>query len=262
MPKPKVPAEVVAIIKESIQASPRKSRKVRFHNLRAKFGWQQWTAQRKELVTGLLKEQGILAQPPVADAGLDDWIQLSMPIIPDPGSKEPISPPDEKVFRQIMGAHLGPEREVELHFVTRLFHALDYDDDQEAAGFGFILHEGVSKKHVEADFIYFVDEDHSLAGKPLVLVEAKSSGHKLDAATEQARSYANALKPMYYAVTNGDVFTLWNYQGPIPDVKVLEFKRTEVQERFDEIYQVLNCETVAKAYDAKLKKWGELQHSE
>jgi hypothetical protein len=58
------------------------------------------------------------------------------------------------------------------------------------------------------------------------------------------------------------VFTLWNYQGPIPDVKVLEFKRTEVQERFDEIYRVLNCETVTKAYDAKLKKWSEMQHAE
>jgi type I site-specific restriction endonuclease len=93
-------------------------------------------------------------------------------------------------------------------------------------------------------------------------VEAKSSGHKLDAATEQARSYANALKPMYYAVTNGDVFTLWNYQGAIPDVKVLEFKRSEVQDRFDEIYRILNCETVAKAYNVKLKRWSELQHGE
>src|ERR1700735_3368030 len=98
MPKPKAPAEVVAIIKESIQASPRKSRKVRFHNLRAKFGWQSWTAQRKELVAGLLKEQGILAQPPVGEAGLDDWIQLSMPIISDPGTKDPLPPPDEKFF--------------------------------------------------------------------------------------------------------------------------------------------------------------------
>jgi hypothetical protein len=61
--KPKDPSEVVDIIKESIEASLRKSRKVRFHNLRAKFGWQSWTVQRKELVAGLLKEQGILAQP-------------------------------------------------------------------------------------------------------------------------------------------------------------------------------------------------------
>jgi hypothetical protein len=144
--KPKDPAEVVAIIKESIEASPRKSRRVRFHNLRAKFGWQSWTVQRKELVARLLEEQDILAQPPLAEAGPDDWVQLSMPIISDPDTKDPISPPDDKFFAKLMGAHLGPEREVELHFVARLFHALDYDDEQEAAGFGFSLHEGVSKK--------------------------------------------------------------------------------------------------------------------
>ena len=261
MPKPKDLAEVIATIKESIEASPRKSRKVRFHNLRDKFGWQSWTAQRKELVAALLKERDILAQPPIAEAGLDDWIQLSMPIISDLGTKDPIAPPGDKFFAKLMAAHLGPEREVELHFVTKLFHALDYEDEQEAAGFGFILHEGVSKKHVEADFIYFDDEERFPKGKPLVLVEAKSSGHKLDAATEQARSYANTIKPMYYAVTNGDLFTLWNYQGPIPDVKVLEFKRSEVQARFDEIYRVLNHETVAKEYDVKLKKWHELGHA-
>ena len=146
--------------------------------------------------------------------------------------------------------------------MTRLCHVLDYEDDHEAGGFGFTLHEGVSKKRFEADYIYFADEERFPGGKPLVLVEAKSSGHRLDAATEQARSYANALKPMYYAVTNGDAFILWNYQGAIPDVKVLEFTRSELRDRFDEIYRVLNCETVAKAYDAKLMKWSELQRAE
>jgi hypothetical protein len=79
--KPKDPLEVVTTIRESIEASPRKSRKVLFHNLRGKFGWQVWTVQRRELVTQLLKDQEILAQPSIADAGSDDWIMLSMPII-------------------------------------------------------------------------------------------------------------------------------------------------------------------------------------
>ena len=68
MSKPKDLLEIVATIRESIEASPRKSRKVRFHNLRSKFGWQAWTAQRKELVAQLLKDAEILAQPPIADA--------------------------------------------------------------------------------------------------------------------------------------------------------------------------------------------------
>jgi hypothetical protein len=258
MSKPKDPIEIVATIRDSIEASPKKSRKVRFHNLRSQFGWQAWTTPRKDLVAQLLKDQGILAQPPLADAGLDDWIMLSMPIITEPGIKDPVSPPDDDFFHRLMSVHLGPEREVELHYVTRLFHALDYDDINEAAGFGFLLHEGVSHKRVEADFVYFADEDHSPQGAPLVLVEAKSAGHKLDAAIEQARSYAHVLRPMYYVVSNGDVFMLWNYQGAIPDVKELEFRREEVQDRFDEIYRFLNCETVTRARIEKIRRLSEL----
>lgn len=120
MPKPKDPLEVVATIRESIEASPRKSRKVLFHNLRGKFGWQVWTVRRRELVTQLLKDREILAQPSIADAGLDDWIMLSMPIIINPDPKDPVSPPDDKSFYRLMSAHLGSERKVEVKYVTRL----------------------------------------------------------------------------------------------------------------------------------------------
>jgi len=254
MSKSKDPVEVVATIRESIEASPRKSRKVRFHNLRGKFGWQAWTAQRKELVTQLLKEQEILAQPPITDVGLNDWIMLSMPIITNPDTKNPTSRPDDDFFHRLMSVPLGTEREVELHYVTRLFHALDYDDTHEAPGFGFLLYEGVSHKRVEADFVYFVDDDHSMQGTPLVLVEVKSAGHRLDTAIEQAKSYANTLKPMYYVVTNGDTFMVWNYQGAIPDIKELEFRREELQDRFDEIYRLLNPETVTEARIEKFRR--------
>jgi Type I restriction enzyme R protein N terminus (HSDR_N) len=256
--KPKDPAEVVATIRESIEASPRKARKVRFHNLRSKFGWQAWTTARKELVAKLLEDLDILVQPLLKDAGLDDWIMLSMPIIPSPDPDGPVSRPDEELLHRLMTVSLGAEREVELKYVTRLFHALDYDDLNEAPGFGFLLHEGVDKKRVEADFVYFADDDHSLQGTPLILVEAKSAGHKLDGAIEQARSYANVLKPMYYVVTNGDELMVWNYQGAIPDVMALQFKRDELQDRFDEIYRILNCETVYKARAEKIRRLSEL----
>jgi len=247
--QPKNPLEIVATIRESIEVSPRNSRKVLFHNLRGRFGWQVWTAQRRELVTRLLKDQDILAQPSIADAWLDDWIMLSMPIIInlDPKDPDPAYAPDDKLFYRLMSAHLGSEREVEMKYVTRLFNAFDYDDINEADGFGFLLHEGISRKRVAADFVYFADGDHSPKGTPLVLVEAKSAGHKLADAIEQARSYASVLKPMYYVVTDGDVSMVWNYQGVIPDVKVLEFRREELRDRFDEIYRLLNCETVTKA---------------
>jgi hypothetical protein len=255
MPKPKDPVEVVDIMKDSIEVSPRKSRRVRFYTLRSLFGWQAWTAQRKELVTQLLKERGILPQPPLADAGLDDWIMLSMPVLTETTSKDPDPRPEDKWFHHLMSVDLGSEREVEVHFASPLFHKLDYDDMHEAAGFGFLLYEGGSRKRVEADFVYFADADHSKQGTPLVLVETKSAGHKLDAAIEQARSYANSLRPAYYMVTNGELLTVWNYQGAIPDVKMLEITREELQDRFDELYRLLNRETVIKARRDKIARW-------
>jgi Type I restriction enzyme R protein N terminus (HSDR_N) len=259
MPKPKDPNEVIADIKGSIEVSSRKSRRVRFHNLRSLFGWQAWTAQHKELVAQLLRDQKILAQPSLEDAKLDDWIILSMPVLPEEtASKDPDPRPDDKWFRHLMSVGLGSEREVELHFVSPIFHRLDYDDAHEAAGYGFLLHEGSSHKHVEADFVYFADTDHSKQGAPLVLVEAKSAGHKLEFAIEQARSYAQPLNPAYYVVTNAEVFMVWNYQGPIPDVKVLEFRREELEDRFDDLYHKLNRKTVIKVRKEKIRRWSEL----
>jgi hypothetical protein len=185
-------------------------------------------------------------------------MMLSMPVIPSPDPEGPVSRPDDELLDRMMTVSLGAEREIELKFVTRLFHALDYDDINESPGFGFLLHEGVSKKRVEADFVYSADDNHSLQGTPLVLVEAKSAGHKLDSAIEQARSYANVLRPMYYVVTNGDELMEWNYQGAIPDVMTLKFKRSELKERFDEIYRLLNCETVYEARAEKFRRLSEL----
>lgn len=261
MPKPKDPVEVADIMKDSIEVSPRKSRRVRFYTLRSLFGWQAWTAQRKELVTQLLKERGILPQPLLADAELDNWIMLSIPVLTETTSKDPDPWPEDKWFHHLMSVDLGSEREVEVHFASPLFHKLDYDDIHEAAGFGFLLYEGGSRKRVEADLVYFADADHSKQGTPLVLIEAKSAGHKLDTAVEQARSYANSLKPVYYVVTNGDLFMVWNYQGAIPDVKMLEFRREELRDRFDDLYRLLNRETVIKTRIERIARFSDAAQS-
>jgi hypothetical protein len=169
MPKPNDPGEVVASIKGSIEVSPRKSRRVRCHTLRSLFGWQAWTAQRKDLVARLLDEQGILPQPTLANAGPDDWIMLSMPVPPVVGTEGPDPWPDDKWFGHLMTVSLSSEREVEVHFASPLFHQLHYEDLHEAAGLGFILYEGSSHKRVEADLVYFADADHSPEqGTPLV----------------------------------------------------------------------------------------------
>src|ERR1022692_2097892 len=52
--KKKDPEDVVASIQRSIEVSPKGSRRVRCHSLRALFGFQAWTAQRKDFVAALL----------------------------------------------------------------------------------------------------------------------------------------------------------------------------------------------------------------
>jgi hypothetical protein len=63
------------------------------------------------------------------------------------------------------------------------------------------------------------------------------------------------VKPAYYVTTNGDAVVVYNYQGgAIPDVKVLDFKRSDLDSRFDDLYRVLNPKAAAEARQAKIDK--------
>jgi hypothetical protein len=189
MAKPKDPEDVAASIQRSIEVSPKGSRRVRCHRLRALFGFQAWTAQRKELVASLLESRGIRAQPPITEAGLHDWIVLSLPVMPPPDDSRPDPRPAEEWFDHLMSVHLDSEREVEMYFASPLFHGLGYTSEHEAAGFRFDMWEGVTRRRVEADLVYFQDDHHSLAdGVPLILVEAKGADQA--PTPEQAKSGA------------------------------------------------------------------------
>jgi Type I restriction enzyme R protein N terminus (HSDR_N) len=256
MSKTKDPEDVVASIRRSIEVSPKGSRRVRCHSLRALFGFQAWTAQRKDLVAGLLAARGIRSQPPLGDAGLSDWIVLSLPVMPEPDDSTPDPRPSEDWFEHLMSVQLDSEREVEMHFASPLFHGLGYTYEHEAAGFRFDMWEGVSRRRIEADLVYFANDHHSLTdGLPLVLVEVKGVGQPADAGTGQAKSYAYWLKPAYYVTTNGAAIVVYNYQGgAVPDVKVLDINRSDLRERFDDLYRTLNPTAAAEARQAKIDK--------
>lgn len=68
------------------------------------------------------------------------------------------------------------------------------------------------------------------------------------------------MRPAYYIVTNGDLLAVWNYQGAVPDVKMMEFKREELRDRFDELYRLLNRETVievrVRRFARTAQPWG------
>jgi hypothetical protein len=238
----KDPVDVAAGIRRSIEVSQKGSRRVRCHTLKDLFGFQAWSTQRKETISRVLADQGIVVQPALLEAGSNDWLTFSLPDLPLPRDDQPDPRPSPDWFDHLTTVKLRSEREVEMHFASPLFHALGYDDEQEAAGFRFDTYAGVQFRSAEADLLYFADARQSLTeGIPLVLVEVKDSSQPPDAGTGQAKSYAYWVKPAYYVITNGDVMVAYNYQGgAVPDVKVLEFKRADLRERFDELYNVLN----------------------
>lgn len=256
MARAKDPSEVVATIRRSIEVSTRGSRRVRFERLRDLFGFHAWSPPRKKLVASLLAEQGVAVQPQLEEAGLNDWIVLSLPQLPPQRDDHPEPRPRPEFFDHLESVQLDSEREVEMHFVSPLFHELGYGEEQEAAGFPFDTWEGVHHRVAEADLLYFADERRQLTdGEPLVLVECKAVGKGPDAGVGQVRSYSFWIKPAYYVTTNGQVLTVYNYQGgAVPDVKVLEVKRPELRERFDDLYRVLNPHAAAEARRDKIAR--------
>jgi hypothetical protein len=90
------------------------------------------------------------------------------------------------------------------------------------------------------------------------LSTSKSPG----AGVGQARSYAYWIKPAYYVITNGDGLTVYNYQGGVvPDVKVLEVKRPDLRDRFDDLYRVLNPSAAAEERRDKIARLAPLAHA-
>lgn len=46
---------------------------------------------------------------------------------------------------------------------------------------------------------------------------------------------------------NGDLLAARNYQGAVPDVKMMEFKRAELRDRFDELYRSVRLRTAVRS---------------
>lgn len=98
MASKKDPVEVAATIRRSIEVSTRGSRRLRLYRLRDLFGFQAWSAQRKEIVAKLLADQGIAVQPPLNEANPDNWVVLSLPQLPPQRDDHPDPRPKPEFF--------------------------------------------------------------------------------------------------------------------------------------------------------------------
>ena len=154
------------------------------------------------------------------------------------------------------------EREVEMHFASPLFReGLGYSEEHEAAGFGIRLAKGGTPAHVEADLLYFASDKHDVKlGEPLVLVECKrliKDEKELQAARDQAHSYALWVIPAYYVITDGRIVSVWDFQGAVaPDRELLKLSQSELAEGFDDLYAHLNPKAAATARQTKIDRMG------
>lgn len=250
------PAEIVATLRRSIEASQRGSRRLRAHRFKDLFGFQAWSPARREMVGKLLESEGVVVQPSLEEAGSGDWLLFSMPTLPNVRPEHAEPRPSDAWFAHLEQLHPGSEREVEMHFASPLFQWLGYKEEQEAAGFGVTVWVGGSHQRTDADLVYFAGDGHDVDhGEPLVLVECKMPGKGPDAGLGQVRSYAYWVKPAYYVITDGENLVVWNYQGgAVPDVRVIEVKSGELRERFDDLHAVLNPKAALKARREKAER--------
>jgi hypothetical protein len=102
----KDPAEIVATLRRSIEASQRGSRRLRAHRFRDLFGFQAWSPARREMVGRLLSDEGIAVQPALEQAGHDDWLMFSMPELGVTTGGPPEPQPTAKWFAHL--AELPP----------------------------------------------------------------------------------------------------------------------------------------------------------
>jgi hypothetical protein len=260
MAKERDPAEIIETIAQSIRVSQRGVRRVRAHRFKELFGYQVLNAQRRERIEQLMAEAGIEVQPALKDAGRDDWLVMSMPVLAPVVEASPDPAPTAEWFAHMASVRADSEREVEMHFASPLFRdGLGYREDQEAAGFGIRWARGSTPGHVEADLLYFGDDKHDIeAGEPLVLVECKrlvKDEKQLQAAADQAHSYALWVIPAYYVITDGQIVSVWDFQGAIaPDREVLRVGPGGLAECFDDLYSRLNPQAASAARRAKVTR--------
>jgi hypothetical protein len=113
------------------------------------------------------------------------------------------------------------------------------------------MFRGVKKTKAEADFVMFSSKEREKKDV-LLVVEAKNSNKEINIDhIGQARSYAQELLPSNYIITNGEKIIVYQFNGSlIPDEKLMDFNRVELEEKWSEFYSYVN-----KTATFERKKW-------
>jgi hypothetical protein len=251
-------ADVVLEMYQSVLQSQRKQKRLKSSTFWKLFKIKSRKKSIIQTIAHLINEQGldikVKSGVPFGEENKSDWIIITKKIHEPPKPPEGVSPtvyPEDSWFEMIKTRIFETEREVETYFILPLLEKLGYQYDDICIGYSLEMFRGVKKTKAEADFVLFNGEGREKIDV-LLIVEAKKSnkGINIDH-IGQARSYAHELLPSNYIISNGEQIIVYQFNGSlIPDEKVLDFSRTQMNEKWAKLYSYVN-----KGATIQRKKW-------
>jgi len=242
-------------IREAIEESPKKSKRVLLKTLLKMYGHKTRQRHWLEEMADSLQDAGVMITPSLVEAERDGWVILSVtnPRLPvgefnppeqlDAEGNRQESAPDEWLSA-IAFKIFNSEKEVEIRFVLPLLERLGYTEEDRADGYPVEQVVGVRKTRTEADFVLFNGLDRS-KDSALFVIEAKNVGKKLADNIGQARSYAMFLCTPYFMVTNGDEIRVFLYRSPIEsDVEVFKSTRHDLASTFPMLFNLVSKQAI------------------
>ena len=247
--------QVANSIREAIEESPKKSKRVLLKTLLKMFGHKTRQRHWIEAMGKSLVDAGVLIAPSLAEAERNGWVILSVtdPRLPvgDFASKEQEDASGNKEaqsadtwLKTISSKVFHTEKEVEIRFVLPLLERLGYSEEDRADGYPVEQIVGVRKTRTEADFVLF-NGLNRCKDNALLVIEAKNTGKNLADHIPQAKSYAMFLGTPYFLVTNGDDIRVFLYRSPIEsDVEVFRSTRRELASTFQTLFNLVSREAI------------------
>jgi len=247
-------AEVALEIYQSVEQSNEKQKR-----LKSSTFWRLFDVKSRQKtvisrIVQLLEAQGlkisVRSGEPLGEERDDDWVVLTLRLSQPKSTRSQVAsvelPPIEWL-EMMTSRSFESEREVEAFFISLLLEKLGYRYDDIVIGYPVKLFKGVQKTTTEADFAIFKGPDRD-EKNVLLVIEAKKSekGITVDHIS-QAKSYAQALLPACYIVTNGQEIKVYQFNGMLaPDDCVMNFDRTDLKEKWPELYGYISKEATLK----------------
>lgn len=248
-------ADVVLEMYQSVMETNDKQKRLKSSTFWGLFDVKARRATVVERIASVIDKQGLkIAVKSGATFGEEsdaDWIILTPILLPVSGvPAQPIIPsewPSSDWFEMMQTRIFDSEREVEAYFIAPLLEKLGYDYDDIVIGHPVTMFKGVSKTIAEADFVLFngVNKEE---GSALLVVEAKKPGKGISSDhIGQAKSYAQVLLPACYLVSDGQQIVVFQFNGMrIPDEKVMDFDRLELQNKWNDFYNYVSKKATIK----------------